>query len=133
MFYHHQQHNHYHHYHYFTVKFFNPYYYYYYYYYYYIYQYDYLFCFVCLLVCLFFFFSRNASDPAVSFQKLILHCITAIDKSPKSFEIITTKNETDNRVDSHICVSHIVGHKKAKSYRKTKMELSSVLKRRITP
>ena len=95
MFYHHHyhhQHNHHHHYHYFIVKFFNPYYNYYYYYYYYYYY--------------FFFFSRNASDPAVSFQKLILHCITAIDKSPKSFEIITTENEADDGDDSHICVSH---------------------------
>ena len=65
-------------------------------------------CFVCLFVC----FSRNASDPAVSFQKSILHCITAIDKSPKSLAIITTKNEADNRVDGHICVSHIVVNNK---------------------
>ena len=65
-------------------------------------------CFV-LFVC---FFSRNASDPAVSFQKSILHCITAIDKSPKSLAIITTKNEADNRVDGHICVSHIVVNNK---------------------
>ena len=44
--------------------------------------------------------SLAALDPALSFQKLILHCITAIYKSLKCLAVITAKNEADNRVDS---------------------------------
>ena len=82
--------------HHFEEKFFfNPYYYYYYYY---------------LLIYLFIFiFTRNALDPAFSFQKLILHCITAIHNSLKCLAIITAKNEADNRVDGRVCVRHVKG------------------------
>ena len=34
-----------------------------------------------------------ALDPALSFQKLILHCITAINKSLKCLAIITEKKK----------------------------------------
>ena len=47
-----------------------------------------------------------ALDPALSFQKLILHCITAINKSLKCLAIITEKNEAGNRVDSTVCVRY---------------------------
>ena len=51
--------------------------------------------------------SLAALDPALSFQKLILHCITAIYKSLKYLAIITAKNEADNRVDSTVCGRYI--------------------------
>ena len=50
-----------------------------------------------------------ALDPALSFQKLILHCVTAINKSLKCLAIISEKNEADNRVDSTVCVRYITG------------------------
>ena len=38
-----------------------------------------------------------------------LHCITAIHKSLKCLEIITAKSEADDRVDSTVCVNHVIG------------------------
>ena len=53
--------------------------------------------------------SLAALDPALSFQKLILHCITATNKSLECLKIITVKNEAGNRVDSTVCVRYITG------------------------
>ena len=65
---------------------------------------------IYLFIYLFIFiFTRKSLDPAFSFQKLILHCITAIHNSLKCLAIITAKNEADNRVDSRVCVRHVIG------------------------
>ena len=67
--------------------------------------------------------SLAALDPALSFQKLILHCITAIYKSLKCLAVITAKNEADNRVDStaRLCKMYNRGQLRIEqNYMKTK-------------